>query len=455
MSGLFGTISIALRAMQAQQGAIAGTSNNIANLNTPGYSRQQPIMQESDPTYSGNVLVGSGVELTGFQSIRDDVLELRIQEEQQQQGELGASLDAMKQVETLFPSDGSGLDQYLSKFFGSLSSLSVSPTDPSLRQGVLSAAQNLASSFKLLSGKLQKQRADLDIQVTQAVDQVNQLAVQIADLNGQIAAVPAASTQAGTFTDQRNQLIDQLAGVINLNVVRTENSISLTTANGVPLVVGNQGYQLTTQPDSSGRAQVWSNGQNITAEIDSGKLGGLIQVRDSSIPGVLSDLDTLAYNMATEFNLIHAGGYDLNGQPGGNFFVEPAAQSGAAASLSLNITDPSQIAGSSDTSPGGNGNLALLLDLKQRGIANGQTPIAFYGNLVFRVGSEVSNIASEQQASSLIAQQLADQRGAISGVSLNEEATNLLRFQRAFEAAARVVDIISSLTDTAVNLGRR
>ncbi len=143
MSGLFGTISIALRAMQAQQGAIAGTSNNIANLNTPGYSRQVPVLVETDPTYTGNVQVGSGVELTGFQSIRDDVLELRIQEEQQQQGQLGSALDAMNQVQTLFPSDGTGLDQEMSQFFNSLSSLSVDPANISLRQSVLTAAQNL------------------------------------------------------------------------------------------------------------------------------------------------------------------------------------------------------------------------------------------------------------------------------------------------------------------------
>ena len=454
MSGLFGTISIALRAMQAQQGAIAGTSNNIANMNTPGYSRQQAVLVESDPAYVGNVKVGSGVNLTGFQSIRDDVLELRMQEEQQQQGQLGSTLDAMNQVETLFPSDGTGIDQEMSQFFGSLSSLSVNPADPSLRQSVLTSAQNLANVFQVTSGKLQKQQSDLDSQVSQAVLQVNQLSAQIAELNGQISSMPANSTEAGTFTDQRNQLIQQLANVIDVTTIRSDNSISLTTANGVPLVVGNQNYQLSTQPDASGRVQVMSGSQNMTGEIRSGQLAGLLQVRDETIPSILSDLDTLAYNLATQFNAVHTSGYDLNGNQGTDFFVQPATQSGAAASLAVNITDPSQIAASSDATAGGNGNLLSLIDLQNQPIVGGSTPISFYSNLVFRVGSNISDARSQQQASDLVSQQLQDQRGAVSGVSLNEEATNLLRYQRAFEAAARVVDVITSLTDTAVNLGR-
>jgi flagellar hook-associated protein 1 len=455
MSGLFGTISIALRAMQAQQGAIAGTGNNIANLNTPGYSRQQAVMLETDPTYTGNIRAGSGVELTGFQSIRDDVLELRLQEEQQQQGRLGSTLDAMNQVQTLFPADGTGLDQQLSQFFNSLSSLSVDPANGALRQGVLTAAQNLANTFHVTVGKLQKQQSDLDTQVSQAVDQVNQLTSQIAALNGKIASVPAGSSQAGTFTDERNQLVQQLANIIDVTSIRTESSISLTTANGVSLVVGNQSYQLGTQPDSNGRVQVMSGSQNMTAEIQSGKLAGLIHVRDTSIPGILSDLDTLAYGLATQFNTVHSAGYDLNGQTGTDFFVQPVVPTGAAASLAVNITDASQIAASSDAAAGGNGNLRSLISLQQQPIVGGNSPIAFYSNVVFRVGSDVANAVSDLKASDLISRQLADQRGAISGISLDEEASNLLRYQRAFEAAARVVDVISSLTDTAVNLGRR
>ncbi len=120
----------------------------------------------------------------------------------------------------------------------------------------------------------------------------------------------------------------------------------------------------------------------------------------------------------------------------------------------MNITNPSQIAASSDASNGGNGNLLSLIDLQNQSIVGGSTPLSFYGNLVFRVGSDISNAQSEQQASDLVSQQLQDQRGAVSGVSLNEEASNLLRYQRAFEAAARVVDVISTLTETAVNLGK-
>ncbi|HLH08493.1 MAG TPA: flagellar hook-associated protein FlgK, partial [Terriglobales bacterium] len=272
MSGLFGTISIALSAIRAQQGAIAGTSNNIANINTPGYSRQQPIFREGDPVFSGNVRVGSGVELVAFRSIRDDILELRQQEERQQQGQLGATLDAMKQVETLFPADGTGLDQQLSKFFNSVATLSGDPANLALRQSVITAGQNLASAFRVTTDKLQGQQSDLDTQIKQSVAQVNQLAAQIADLNSRIASVLPGSSEAGTFVDQRNQLVQQLSELIDVTTIRTESSISLTTANGISLVVGDHSYQLGTQPDSTGRVQVTSNDQILTAEIQSGQL---------------------------------------------------------------------------------------------------------------------------------------------------------------------------------------
>ena len=147
-----------------------------------------------------------------------------------------------------------------------------------------------------------------------------------------------------------------------------------------------------------------SGAQNMTSEIQSGQLAGLIQVRDTTIPGVLSDLDTLAYNLASQFNSVHSAGYDLNGNNGGDFFVQPAAQAGAAASLAVNITNPSLIAASSDASNGGNGNLLSLIDLQNQSIVGGSTPLSFYSNLVFRVGSDISNAQSEQQASDLVSQ---------------------------------------------------
>jgi flagellar hook-associated protein 1 len=184
-------------------------------------------------------------------------------------------------------------------------------------------------------------------------------------------------------------------------------------------------------------------------------LAGLIEMRDQKLPALLADLDTLAAGVASSFNSAHRGGYDLSGTAGGDFFVPPpAGTQGAAGSFAVQISDPRLLAASSDRSPGSNGNLALLLALRTQSVAAGQSPSDFYANIVFKVGNEVANSSAAQDASNLILQQLQNQRSSISGVSLDEEAANLLRYQTAFEAAARVVSTISEVMDTAVNLGR-
>jgi flagellar hook-associated protein 1 FlgK len=200
---------------------------------------------------------------------------------------------------------------------------------------------------------------------------------------------------------------------------------------------------------------IFAQGSDITGKLTSGKLAGLLAVRDQKIPGILADLDTLAAGLANAINTAHRAGFDLTGTAGGDLFAPPPASGpGAAASMAVLISDPSLLAASSDGSPGSNGNLAALAGVRNQAIIAGQSPTDFYANLVFRIGSDVANGTAESEASDLILRQLENQRGSLSGVSLDEEAANLVRYQRAFEAAARVVTTVSEMLDTAVNLGR-
>jgi flagellar hook-associated protein 1 FlgK len=173
------------------------------------------------------------------------------------------------------------------------------------------------------------------------------------------------------------------------------------------------------------------------------------------IPALQSSLDQLAAGLATALNTAHRAGFDLNGTAGTDLFVPPAAGGvGAAAALSVAISDPAFLAASSDGTPGSNGNLAAISAVHDQAIAGGQKPLDFYSRLIFQVGSDTSNTAADLDASQLILRQLEDQRSSISGVSLDEEAANLVRYQSAYQAAARVVSTVNSLLDTVVNLGR-
>jgi flagellar hook-associated protein 1 FlgK len=231
-------------------------------------------------------------------------------------------------------------------------------------------------------------------------------------------------------------------------------NVTLTTTSGAALVVGNKSFQLTTQANpTTGFQDIYSMGKDITSTITGGSLGGTLQVRDSTIPSMLSSLDSLASSLENSFNSVNKAGTDLNGNPGGNFFVPPpAGGAGAAATMSVALTDPSQIAASLDGSTGGNANVNAMLALQNQGIVNGQTPINAYSNVVFQVGNDVASAQSEEQGVTATVQQLQNQIGSISGVSINEEAANLVQYQQAYQAAAQIASVISNLTSTAIDM---
>ncbi len=430
-------------------------TTNIANLDTPGYSRQRADLQESAAIFDGQHMFGTGVELDQIVSLRDRVLNLRIQDERQNQGALQAQVSSLQDIEPLFSSQTENLNDAISKFFGSISDLSTNAASVPLRQAVLISAEDMTARFRSASTTLQQRQFSLDLDIQQAADQVNQITSQIAYLNSKIAGCLAKSTEKGSFEDQRDQQLEVLSNLIGNQVILADDGLAVTTQDGTPLVLGGHSTPLTASRQADGSVRIFSDGQDITDNITGGKLGGLITARQQTIPAIQQQLDTLAASIATAVNTTHLNGTDLNGDPGTEFFVAPAANgSGAAAGFKIKITDPRKIAASLDGTAGDNANLNAIFNLETQPIVQGDTPSSFYAKIAFGLGSQISNASSELAASEAVAEQLNNQRGAISGVSLDEEAANLIRYQRAYEAAARVLTVISDLTEISVNLGR-
>src|SRR6185437_4695530 len=171
-------------------------------------------------------------------------------------------LDSLTQIESIFSDPTQGVGGALSAFFNSLSQLSTNPTDNSARQQVLSTANNLAISFHQAVSGLGTIQSDLDQSVPQVVNQINQLTKQIADLNGQVAQLQGLGQEPGTVQDQRDQLITQLSALVNVSVTTSEHGLTLTTANGVPLVVANQSFDLQTGNNTNGFSDVIAQGQD-------------------------------------------------------------------------------------------------------------------------------------------------------------------------------------------------
>lgn len=462
MGTLLGSMSIALSALQADQTAVQVTSNNIANSSTPGYDRQVPVLVESDPMDVNGITLGSGVSVESVQSVRDNVLNLRLNTETQQQSSLSSYVNGMQQVEAIFnEASGVGLSSAIDGFFSSIQALSPDPSNSTLRQAVVDAGNTLAQSFNSSAQQLQQIQSGLDQNVTQTVGQINGLAQQIASLNQQILSFQGEGEGTGDLVGQRDEALSQLSGLVGTATVTAENgTVNVSVAGGAALVAGNQAFQLTTQTDAAtGRVDVYSQGSNITAKLSGGSLGGDLQVRDQEIPTLQESLDNLAASVISNVNAANEQGYDLNGNQGEAFFTPftpstPGSNAGAAASMSMNITDPSLVAASSDGTVGSSGNLQNFMNLETSNTIDGQTIESYYANFVGGIGNNVSAASASLDATGLVVQQLQSQQSSVSGVSLDEEAANLMKYQQAYEAAAQVVTTIDNLTEFVIdNIG--
>src|SRR5581483_4744442 len=411
MGSLTSSLWIAAQSLDVDQGALDATTNNIANANTPGYSREVVDLSEQTPVEVGNITYGTGVNLDKIQSVRDQVLSLQIAEQTSQQSGAQTQLNALQQVQGLFSDPTQGIGENLSTFFNSISQLSTNPTDEAQRSSVMTAAQNLATSFNQTAQSLETMQSNLNQSVSQTVNQINALTKQIAQINAQVGQMQQLGKDPGGLLDQENQLISQLSQLTNISETQTQQGLTITTGNGAALVVGNQSFDLTVANGPTGQQDVFSQGQDITSSITGGSLGGTIEVRDRDIPNVLTQLNTLASQFADAFNAAQTTGYNLNGNPGQALFSYNSA--GAASSLSLTTTDPNAIAASSDGTPGSNGNIANLMAVETQALPSGEDPTDTYANLVAQAGNMASQAQADVSSSTASLNQLNDQLGAL------------------------------------------
>lgn len=454
MSSLYGILSTAVGSLAATQGALNATTDNIANVNTPGYTRRRAVLSEQTPDVEQGITYGRGVQLDGIESVRDQILELRIDAEAQQHGAAQAKVDSLQQLDSMLSDLDNGLPVKLDSFFNALNALSAQPADTSLRQAVLTTASNLVSGFNRTSRNLSDMAQGLDYQVSQSAADLNQTLSDIARLNAQVSQITGLGGDASVYEDQRGLALRQLSELADVAVVQSDDGLTITTARGTALVVGSKAYPVLAGVGSSGHQILTSDGRDVTAEFTGGKLGAILSVRDEQIPAALRDLDNVAYALGTAMNQANAAGFDLNGDEGGAFFGLPSSANGAAAALSLAITDGNKIAASSNGDAGSNGNLAAMMAIRTSALVNGQSLTDVLANLSSRVGDAASDAQTQLEASESILNQLEDRRASVSGVSIDEEAANLVRYQRAYEAAARVVDAANQMLEIACNLGR-
>jgi flagellar hook-associated protein 1 len=340
-------------------------------------------------------------------------------------------------------------------FFGSLTSLAANPANSATRENVLAAATALATAFNSAANQLQSISSNLNQQVGSIVNQANALTSTIAKLNGQIANV-SPGTDAGALEDQRQEAIGQLSQFVGLDQVSTDhNGIELTTTDGSILVGGNSSYALTTaQVGGVAHILAGPSSKDVTSTLGGGELGGALIVRDQELPQVVGSLDSLAYAIGNQVNTQNSQGLDANGNAGAAIFSFSNGVTGAAASITVSATSPSALAAaSSGQGSSGNGNAQLLAGISSVNLVGGSTASNFCASLLSQIGSNAANATSDTQSLQAGLSQVTSQRDALSGVSLDQEASNLTQYQRSYQAAAKVFSIADTIMASALNLG--
>lgn len=460
---IYGMFNVARTALITQQKALDITANNIANVNTEGYSRQRLNMEQNEPVrYEGGTL-STGVRANRtIQRIYDRFLAAQMSEAASNEGRWAAQGETLEKAELMFDdASGYGLNGAMSEFWNSWGALVNKPSGYTEREELLNNAENMTLVFNKLSRDLTQVQSDSDTSITGTVDDINTLTSEIAGLNLKIAEVEAGSVHsANEFRDQRDMKLKELSGMIDANSFEdADGYLTIVTANGHTLVDRTRSWDLTTGTNADGFQDVFwesSSGSldNITGDISTGKLKGWIDARDSIIPDYQNRLDDMAVSMANAVNDQHNLGIDLNGNAGLDFF-SPCT---GAADITVNsviasdtdliaaaLNDPPVV----ESPPDGSSNAIAMAEIKNGLLMSGGSATIddFYNGLVSDVGRFVSQANVNEDHQAMVSLQLATYREEVSGVSMDEEMVNMVQFQSAYNAAAKLVNTVDEMLE--------
>ncbi len=461
MSGLFQNINIARRALSASRMGLNVASHNIANVNTPGYSRQRVDLTTSQPLDTIYGMLGMGVDTESVRRIRNGLLDRQYYEANHTLGKNDIKEKGLSQVETILqePSEN-GIGNLMTEFFNEFSNLGGEPENTNTRNVIVQKSERLVEAFHSKSGRLRELQKSLRADVGGNVRQVNELSRQIAELNRQIAVSENSFSTANDLRDQRDLVMDKLSEYVQIEYNEDSRGQLTVTMDGQMLVSGNNHRELTAEASGDGNTlSIYIKGSTgKRLNIETGKLGGLLDMHNNQVAGLLDKLNQLAKSFVDEINRIHQFG---KGLPVGN---PPTPASGikffsGSDAASINITSEIQnnvanIAASSDGTSG-NGDAAFTIaNLRDQKFFSGGTFTfnEYYNSTVTAVGTEIQVTSTNRRNQQLVLDQIDNQRTAESGVSLDEEMTDLIKYQRSLEASARVISTVDEILQTVINM---
>src|SRR6266850_775302 len=443
MSILNSILNSSLTSLRANQLALSVASNNIANANTPGYTRQRlvtspAVLDEAFPS------IGTGVDVVRVQALRDQMVEVRLRQETSAKSGDDTLTKTLSDIEVLFndtDANSPGLLQAMTNFFNSFQTLSQDPASMNFREEVKANAQALIDALHSRDTDLRNLQNRVDQAIAPKVDQLNQLTSQIASISAEIKRQEVDGHAANDLRDRRGELVKQLSEIADVHELESDGDYELTTKDNRLLVFNGVQRKLAVS--------------DVTSSIGNGSLKANLDLRDNYIPKYLNALDQVAYELTQHVNAAHAAGYDLDGDTGNSFFASLGSAADASRLIGLSssvLADTRNIAASSQSTGNDNQVAMQIGNLLTNPVFTGGSITDQYRSLIFTAGSDLSNSRSNLGEHESMVTQLENRRQVTSGVSVDEEAASILQFQRSYQASARLIQMVDSLLQTTLGM---
>ncbi len=482
MGGLLNAINAGRQSLEVNQKSIEIIGNNISNLNTEGYSRQEPVLEPYPAMNFGGFFIGQGVKISDISRDHDVFIDQQIQDKSVDFGMQDAMSMPLSELERVFNISDSNLASDISNFFDSLHELSANPSDPVQRNNVILQGQFLATNFNNAVNDLNSIKTNINDTLISKTDAINLQLKEIADLNERIHSIEVQGQSANSARDRRDSVAKNLATTLGAQSYEdSRGMLSVQLPGGLPLVQGDMAMSINTVSVGSS-LEIQLNVGGVTREIEFNNVGGefkgLLDVRDNFIPELNADLDQLAYELSVQMNLQHQAGGGLDSSTGNIFFTIPpnyiasppgppptaAEYDGAARNMGVALTDPIKIAAAAapapgpppgTVAPGDNRNVLLLSTISDNYLVNGNDNFnSLFGKIVAKVGVESNQNQLSFRGSQDALVQLENFRDGLVGVSLEEEMINLIRFQRGFESSAKFLSTVDEMMGTIIDIKR-